>query len=134
MEIATVRTAPIAGQKPGTSGLRKKTRVFMEPHFLENYVQAIFDGIGGVAVLGLAAERAPRVAADAPVSAAAPVAAAGREERRERRDRRGARAALRKRRRSRLPRAARRAYPRGPPRARAAQPSTAARAASAGWP
>ena len=48
MEIATVRTAPIAGQKPGTSGLRKKTRVFMEPHFLENYVQAIFDGIGGV--------------------------------------------------------------------------------------
>ncbi len=48
MEIATVRTAPIAGQKPGTSGLRKKTRVFMETHFLENYVQAIFDGIGGV--------------------------------------------------------------------------------------
>src|SRR5687768_9582162 len=48
MEIATVRTAPIAGQKPGTSGLRKRTRVFMEPHFLENYVQAIFDGIGGV--------------------------------------------------------------------------------------
>lgn len=49
METATIRTAPIAGQKPGTSGLRKKTRVFMEPHYLENYVQAIFDGIGGVA-------------------------------------------------------------------------------------
>jgi phosphoglucomutase len=48
MEIATIRTAPIAGQKPGTSGLRKKTRTFMEPHFLENYVQSIFDGIGGV--------------------------------------------------------------------------------------
>ena len=48
MEIATVRTAPIAGQKPGTSGLRKKTRAFMGPHYLENYVQAIFDGIGGV--------------------------------------------------------------------------------------
>ncbi|TNC50693.1 alpha-D-glucose phosphate-specific phosphoglucomutase [Rubellimicrobium rubrum] len=48
MEIATVPTAPIAGQKPGTSGLRKKTRVFMQPHFLENYVQSIFDGIGGV--------------------------------------------------------------------------------------
>jgi phosphoglucomutase len=48
MEIQTVRTAPIAGQKPGTSGLRKRTRVFMEPHFLENYVQSIFDGIGGV--------------------------------------------------------------------------------------
>ncbi len=48
MEIATVPTAPIAGQKPGTSGLRKKTRVFMQAHFLENYVQSIFDGIGGV--------------------------------------------------------------------------------------
>ncbi len=48
MDVLTIRTAPIAGQKPGTSGLRKKTRVFMETHFLENYVQAIFDGIGGV--------------------------------------------------------------------------------------
>jgi phosphoglucomutase len=48
MEIATIRTAPIPGQKPGTSGLRKRTRVFMETHFLENYVQSIFDGIGGV--------------------------------------------------------------------------------------
>ena len=43
-----VKTSPIEGQKPGTSGLRKKTRVFMQPHYLENYVQAIFDGIGGV--------------------------------------------------------------------------------------
>ncbi|MBP1805588.1 alpha-D-glucose phosphate-specific phosphoglucomutase [Rubellimicrobium aerolatum] len=49
MEIATIASAPIAGQKPGTSGLRKRTRVFMEPHYLENYVQSIFDGIGGVA-------------------------------------------------------------------------------------
>lgn len=43
-----VTTSPIEGQKPGTSGLRKKTRVFMQKHYLENYVQAIFDGIGGV--------------------------------------------------------------------------------------
>ena len=49
MQIITVPTRPIDGQKPGTSGLRKKTRVFMGPHYLENYVQAIFDGIGGVA-------------------------------------------------------------------------------------
>ncbi|MEM1429834.1 MAG: alpha-D-glucose phosphate-specific phosphoglucomutase [Pseudomonadota bacterium] len=48
MERITVPTAPIAGQKPGTSGLRKKTRTFMGPHYLENFVQAIFDGIGGV--------------------------------------------------------------------------------------
>ena len=49
MQITTVPTHPIDGQKPGTSGLRKKTHVFMGPHYLENYVQAIFDGIGGVA-------------------------------------------------------------------------------------
>ena len=49
MAIVTVSNKPIAGQKPGTSGLRKKTRVFMEPGYLENYVQAIIEGVGGVA-------------------------------------------------------------------------------------
>lgn len=48
MPMQTVRTDPIEGQKPGTSGLRKKTAVFKRPRYLENYVQAIFDGIGGV--------------------------------------------------------------------------------------
>ena len=43
-----IKTSPIPGQKPGTSGLRKKTRVFMEEPFLQNYVQAIFNGIGGL--------------------------------------------------------------------------------------
>jgi phosphoglucomutase len=47
MSILTVATTPIEGQKPGTSGLRKKTREFMDAHFVENFVQAILDAIGG---------------------------------------------------------------------------------------
>lgn len=46
MTIRTVQTQPIAGQKPGTSGLRKKTPVFMGHHYLENFVQSIFDTVG----------------------------------------------------------------------------------------
>lgn len=47
MERINVRTTPIEGQKPGTSGLRKKTNVFMGEHYLENFIQAIWNGIGG---------------------------------------------------------------------------------------
>lgn len=48
MTPTRIPTRPIQGQKPGTSGLRKKTRVFMDPGYLENFVQAIWNGIGGV--------------------------------------------------------------------------------------
>ena len=46
MTMSIVSTLPIAGQKPGTSGLRKKTPVFMGAHYLENFVQSIFDVVG----------------------------------------------------------------------------------------
>ena len=49
MTVKTVSVTAFEGQKPGTSGLRKKTRVFMQPHYLECFVQAIFTAIGGAA-------------------------------------------------------------------------------------
>ena len=45
-QVASVPTEPIEGQKTGTSGLRKKAKVFSSGNYLANWVQSLFNALG----------------------------------------------------------------------------------------
>src|ERR1043165_999076 len=56
MTIREVATRPFLDQRAGTAGLRKRVAVFQQPHYVENYLQSVFDCLpvlkGGLLVIG----------------------------------------------------------------------------------
>lgn len=57
MTLIHIATSPIAGMKPGTSGLRKKAAEFASGNYLANFVQSVFnavrpaEGFGGLTLV-----------------------------------------------------------------------------------
>ncbi|ESR35049.1 phosphoglucomutase [Citrus sinensis] len=45
IKVNSVPTKPIEGQKTGTSGLRKKVKVFKQENYLANWIQALFNSL-----------------------------------------------------------------------------------------
>ena len=46
VNVTVVETKVFAGQKPGTSGLRKKVEEFMQNDYMENFIQCTLDAMG----------------------------------------------------------------------------------------
>lgn len=47
MDIKAIKTKPYMDQKTGTSGLRKKVKVYAQENYVENFVQSVFDSLEG---------------------------------------------------------------------------------------
>ena len=46
--IKTITTTPYTDQKMGTAGLRRKSKVVIQPNYVENFMQSIFNVIGNL--------------------------------------------------------------------------------------
>lgn len=46
--LKVIKTTAYSDMKMGTAGLRKKSRVVLQENYLENFVQSVFNAIGGV--------------------------------------------------------------------------------------